>query len=84
MNSSSEPPPFDPARAAESNTAWLIGVMGTFIFVALVATALRLYTRIKVVKSPGWDDWVMLACTVRYRPFRRRPRLPNRTPMARR
>lgn len=56
-------PPLDPARAAESNTEWLIGVMGTFIFMAILATALRLYTRIKIVKSVGWDDWVMLACT---------------------
>ncbi|KLU82365.1 hypothetical protein MAPG_01437 [Magnaporthiopsis poae ATCC 64411] len=63
MNSSTGPPPLDPARAAESNTEWLIGVMGTFVFLAVVATALRLYTRIKVVKSAGWDDWIMLACT---------------------
>ncbi|KAL8383653.1 hypothetical protein RB595_010720 [Gaeumannomyces hyphopodioides] len=58
------PPPFDPVRAVESNTEWLIGVMGTFIFLAVLATALRLYTRIRIVKSAGWDDWVMLACTV--------------------
>ncbi|KAL4921784.1 hypothetical protein BDW62DRAFT_207984 [Aspergillus aurantiobrunneus] len=32
----------------------------TFVCVATIAVALRLFTRVKLVRSPGWDDWFLL------------------------
>lgn len=56
--------PIDPERAKESNTEWLIGVMGTFCLLALVTVTARLYTRIHLVRAPGWDDYVMALAMV--------------------
>ena len=57
-------PPLDPATAAESNTETLLSVMGTFTFLALLMVSLRIYTRIRLVKSVGWDDWLMSTAMV--------------------
>jgi hypothetical protein len=56
----------DPARAAENNTARILGVTGFFHFLALSIVALRLYTRIKLVRAPGRDDIVMGFAAVSY------------------
>ncbi|TEA18667.1 Satratoxin biosynthesis SC1 cluster protein 4 [Colletotrichum sidae] len=63
--SSSLPPPstsdIDPVWAAESNTAMILGVTGGFHALALLFVALRVYTRMAVVKVMGRDDYVMVA-----------------------
>lgn len=54
----------DPARAAESNTAMLLGVLTTFHIIALVFVSLRLYARFFVIKAPGKDDVCMILSAV--------------------
>ncbi|EHA49637.1 hypothetical protein MCOR27_003487 [Pyricularia oryzae] len=49
------------SRAEESNTEWLMGVMCTFYALAIFSVCLRMYTRLVVVKSPGLDDYFMVA-----------------------
>lgn len=51
----------DPARAAESNLGYLIGVTGTFHAIALIFVGLRMYARLVVVKAFGKDDALILA-----------------------
>jgi hypothetical protein len=58
-NSTRTLPPLDPATAAESNTETLLSVMGTFTFLALLFVTLRLYARMRLVKSVGLDDWLI-------------------------
>ncbi|KAF9879167.1 integral membrane protein [Colletotrichum karsti] len=64
---SSNPPPgapaqpIDPEWAAESNTAMIVGVTGGFHALALLFVALRVYTRMSIVKVMGRDDFVMVA-----------------------
>ncbi|KAH4260963.1 hypothetical protein HBI81_082550 [Parastagonospora nodorum] len=53
----------DPARAAESNLGYLLGVTAAFHAVALIFVAMRTYARIVVVKAFGRDDALMLAAT---------------------
>lgn len=55
----------DPARAAESNLGYLLGVTATFHAVALVFVAMRLYARVIIVKAFGKDDALIIASTVR-------------------
>ncbi|OWY50197.1 Integral membrane protein [Alternaria alternata] len=54
----------DPARAAESNLGYLLGVTATFHVVALVFVAMRLYARVIIVKAFGKDDALIIASTV--------------------
>ena len=54
----------DPARAAESNLGYLIGVTATFHAIALTFVALRMYARIIIVKAFGPDDALILASIV--------------------
>jgi len=54
----------DPARAAESNTSMLLGVLTTFHIIALVFVSLRLYSRFFVIKSPGKDDFCIILSAV--------------------
>lgn len=62
--------PIDPAWAAESNLGRILGVTTAIHVVAFVTVSLRLYVRIKMIKSPGRDDWTMVAATViLYPPF---------------
>ncbi|KAL0939171.1 uncharacterized protein CTRU02_205781 [Colletotrichum truncatum] len=64
MSSSQPPgaptPPIDPEWAAESNTAMIVGVTGGFHALALLFVALRVYTRMAIVKVMGRDDYVMV------------------------
>ncbi|KAE9573391.1 hypothetical protein CGCSCA5_v004381 [Colletotrichum siamense] len=55
------PKPIDPEWAAESNTAMILGVTGGFHALALLFVALRVYTRMFVVKLMGRDDYVVVA-----------------------
>lgn len=52
--------------AAESNNRGpqLLAVNFLFLFMAVIATALRCYTRIFIVKSFGVDDYLMVVATV--------------------
>lgn len=63
------PPPFDPdsidpVRAAEHRLPEIMAPLTVAFVLAATAVALRLYTRIFLIKAPGRDDWVMLACIV--------------------
>jgi hypothetical protein len=54
----------DPARAAESNLGYLLGVTAAFHAVALLFVGMRMYARVVIVKAFGRDDALMLASTV--------------------
>jgi hypothetical protein len=55
----------DPARAAESNLGYLLGVTATFHVIALTFVGMRMYARVIIIKAFGRDDALMLAATVR-------------------
>lgn len=60
--------PIDPVRAAENNLPAVLAPMTIVHFLAVAVVLLRLYTRIVIIKSPGRDDWVMLAAMVWHTP----------------
>ncbi|KAL4926933.1 uncharacterized protein BDV17DRAFT_293046 [Aspergillus undulatus] len=39
---------------------YVLPVSITFVSVATIVVALRLYTRIRLIRAPGWDDWILL------------------------
>jgi hypothetical protein len=55
----------EPARAAESNLGYLLGVTATFHIIALMFVGMRMYARVVIVKAFGRDDALILAATVR-------------------
>ncbi|OHF04227.1 hypothetical protein CORC01_00566 [Colletotrichum orchidophilum] len=57
--------PWDPAWAAESNTARIITVVTFFHLLAQLSVALRMYARIWVIEAPGWDDAVIVLSAAR-------------------
>jgi hypothetical protein len=59
------PQNIDPARAAESNLGYLLGVTATFHTIALMFVGMRMYARVVIVKAFGRDDALILAATVR-------------------
>lgn len=62
------PPPrpeIDPARAAESNTAWIVAVVTIFHALALTFVSLRVYARAVVIRAFGKDDVFMVLSAVR-------------------
>jgi hypothetical protein len=61
-------PEIDPVRAAESNTAMILGVLTVFHVIALAFVALRVYARAVVIKTFGKDDICMVLSAVRFRP----------------
>ncbi|KAL2151051.1 hypothetical protein VTH82DRAFT_6149 [Thermothelomyces myriococcoides] len=46
----------DPARAAESNTGMILGVLTVFHAIALIFVGLRIYARAVIIKTFGKDD----------------------------
>ncbi|KAI1855095.1 hypothetical protein JX265_012283 [Neoarthrinium moseri] len=52
----------DPARAAESNLPYILGVTGAVHGVALIIAALRIYARVVILKAAGKDDLTMALC----------------------
>ncbi|KAH8168691.1 integral membrane protein [Sarocladium implicatum] len=56
--------PIDPVRAAENNLAAVLAPLTIVHFLAVTVVLLRLYTRVFIIKSPGRDDWVMLAAII--------------------
>jgi hypothetical protein len=59
-------PPSDPARANESNLAQILAVQTIVVFLALLCVVLRLYVRIKMIKSVGPDDWTVTLAAVSF------------------
>lgn len=43
---------------------YVLPVSIVFISVATIVVALRLFTRIRLLNSPGWDDWFLLLALV--------------------
>ncbi|KAL4937562.1 hypothetical protein BDV06DRAFT_226830 [Aspergillus oleicola] len=39
---------------------YVLPVAITFVSVATILVALRLYTRLRLIRTPGWDDWFLL------------------------
>ncbi|KAL4960764.1 uncharacterized protein BDV14DRAFT_211525 [Aspergillus stella-maris] len=39
---------------------YVLPVAITFVSVATVVVALRIYTRLRLIRTPGWDDWFLL------------------------
>ncbi|KAK4449065.1 hypothetical protein QBC34DRAFT_97790 [Podospora aff. communis PSN243] len=64
MSATNKPLVFDPATAHESNVPRILGLGISFHVVALVAFALRIYTRTVIVKSFGKDDLMLCLCMV--------------------
>ncbi|OHW96973.1 integral membrane protein [Colletotrichum incanum] len=62
MNDTSGPAakPFDPVWAAESNTARIMAVVTIFHVLALLCIGLRVYARVVAVKTPGFDDLMIV------------------------
>lgn len=50
--------------SGHASPATVVGVVMTFTFVAAVAVALRLWTRIAINHQPGVDDWVVALALV--------------------
>lgn len=42
----------------------VVGVAVTFTILSWIAVSLRVYVRGVLIKSFGWDDWLMLATLV--------------------
>jgi hypothetical protein len=55
----------DPARVAESNLGYLLGVTATFHVIALAFVGMRMYARIIIVNAVSKDDALILASAVR-------------------
>ncbi|KAF3025013.1 hypothetical protein E8E14_014155 [Neopestalotiopsis sp. 37M] len=54
--------PVDPARAAESNLPYILGVAGGIHAVAFIVASLRIYARVGILKAAGKDDIAMAGC----------------------
>ncbi len=65
MASTAPKTPIDPAFAAESNVPRIIGVLTVFHFLAWVFVGMRIYTRLVLLRSPGWDDLFIVLGSVR-------------------
>ncbi|KAL2266771.1 hypothetical protein VTJ83DRAFT_6123 [Remersonia thermophila] len=50
----------DPAKAGESNTAWIMAVLTIFHVLALAFVGLRVYARAIIIKTFGKDDVLMV------------------------
>ena len=53
---------------AEDRSLEVRAVAAVFLALATVATALRCYVRLAIVKAFGWDDAIMLLALVRLVP----------------
>jgi hypothetical protein len=49
---------------AENIAPRLLAVEGTLFAVAMTAVFMRFYVRIFILKTFGWDDWMMLIAAV--------------------
>ena len=53
-----------PEYIAETNMPWIIAVLTIVHILAMILVVLRIYTRVVLLRAPGWDDWTMLASAV--------------------
>lgn len=62
------PPPTTGAAAQVNNShlPQILGIQTAVLVLAITCVSLRLYVRIKMIKSTGRDDWTMAGAAVRY------------------
>ncbi|KAL8896560.1 MAG: hypothetical protein Q9192_003027 [Flavoplaca navasiana] len=54
--------PSGPPEGGDQDHAPLLrAVLGTELAIATIIVALRVFCRLRITRSPGWDDWIMLA-----------------------
>lgn len=56
--------PGDPPAGDQNQAPMLRAVLGTELAITTVVVALRFFTRLKLVRNPGMDDWIMLVAYV--------------------
>lgn len=64
------PAEFPPEYVSASNAGRIVGVVGTFHFIALTFVALRLYVRLFMVRAFGVDDALIIGAVVSSFPSR--------------
>lgn len=58
--------PGNPSPGGDQNKAPILrAVLGTELTLATIIVLLRFYTRLRMTRSPGTEDWIMLATFVR-------------------
>ena len=57
-------PPGPPPGGDQSKAPMLRAILSSELSVATIVMIGRLFTRLKLIHSPGMDDWVMLATYV--------------------
>ncbi|KAL8673341.1 MAG: hypothetical protein Q9168_002220 [Polycauliona sp. 1 TL-2023] len=57
-------PSVPPAGGDRDQAPMLRAVLGTELAIASIVVILRFFTRLRITRSPGWDDWIMLATFV--------------------
>lgn len=64
-----QPPPDTPPSGGDQNEAPLLrAIIGTELSVCTLVIAARLYTRLRLVRNVGTDDWIMFATYVEFQP----------------
>ncbi|KAH7406684.1 hypothetical protein DE146DRAFT_399776 [Phaeosphaeria sp. MPI-PUGE-AT-0046c] len=58
------PPPLTPEEVAYTNAPQILGITGSFFTLAAIVVLLRCYVRVKLLKTFGADDCVMLLAMV--------------------
>ncbi|KAK2044501.1 hypothetical protein LZ31DRAFT_541807 [Colletotrichum somersetense] len=48
----------------ENRKVTIVGLIATFLVLAWICVGLRVYTRVCVVRTPGWDDFVVVIALV--------------------
>ena len=54
-----------PEGGDQTHAPMLRAVLGAELSIATIIVSLRLFCRLRITRSPGWDDWIMLATFVR-------------------
>ena len=71
MSDLTSPPP----GGDQNKAPMLAAVMWSEATIAIVVVILRMYTRARLVRKVGWDDWIMLFTLVRAIPCLTQPEL---------
>ncbi len=53
-----------PAGGDQNHAPMLRAVLSSELAIATIVMALRFFTRLRLTRSPGMDDWIMLATFV--------------------
>lgn len=59
-----EPNPRPPVEGRPSNHVAILGVQGFLMGLSMVVVGLRMFVRRTILKTFGWDDWVILISAV--------------------